>query len=307
MEARGPFLVIGGTGTQGGFTARHLLAGGHSVRVLVRDRSSAKARAIEALGAELVTGDLDDPDSLAHALDGVASVFSVQRPDDGTDSERRHGLGLVKAAYRAGIRHLVHSSVCHAGEHERFPGWAEGRWDPKYWTDKWEIECAVRDAGFPHWTILRPSFILQNLLPPKAAVLYPQLAEGRFLTPIADDAPIQVIAGEDIGAFAAAALLDAWRFGGAIIEMAAETLSVSQMASDMQRVLGKTVTAESVDPDQALAAGQPAKWVRSQEWINEAGYHIDLASTFAWGVPLMTFAAWVDLHRDEFAIASASA
>lgn len=301
MNDLGPFLIVGATGTQGGFTARHLLRAGHRVRALVRDPAAEKARALAGLGVELVRGDLDDPASLAPALEGAAGLFSVQRPDDGTDSELRHGLGLVEAARRAGVRHVVHSSVCHVDERERFPGWAEGRWDRKYWDDKAAVEDAVRAGGFARWTILRPSFILQNLLPPKVAVLYPQLAEGRFLTPIAADVPVQLIAGEDIGRFAAAALADPERFAGATLELAAETMTVGEMAATLGRVLGREIAAQSVGPDEALAAGQPAKWVRSQEWINEAGYHIDLGALVPWDVPLMSFAAWIEAHRGEFA------
>lgn len=299
MNAAAPFVIIGATGTQGGFTARHLLAAGKPVRALVRDPSGPKATALAALGAELVQGDLDNPASLLSALKGAAGVFSVQRPDDGTDSERRHGLNLIEAAREAGVQHVVHSSVCHVDEAPRFPGWEEGRWDRKYWTDKLAIESAVREGGFATWTILRPSFILQNLLPPKVGVLYPLLAEGRLLAPIAADSIVQIIAGEDIGRFGAAALLEPQRFAGATIELASESLTIVDMARILGDVLGTSVVAEPVGPEEAIAAGQPAPWVRSQEWINEAGYHIDLAKTAAWGVPMHSFAQWVELHRDE--------
>ena len=301
------FLVVGGTGTQGGFTARHLLKAGARVRALVRNPSAEKARQLASLGAELVEGDLDDAGSLLPALKGVAGVFSVQRPDDGSDSELRHGLGLVETAKQAGVRHFVHSSVCQVDEREDFPGWDTGRWNQKYWTDKWAVEEAVRHAGFAHWTILRPSFILQNLLPPKASVLYPQLDRGELLAPIAADAAVQLIAGEDIGRFGSAALLDPARFDRETIELSAETMTIGEMAATLGETLELDVRARSVGPDEALAAGMPAPWVRSQEWINEAGYHVDEALLPAYGVPLMSFASWISAHRDEFAIRSFSA
>lgn len=65
-----PVLVTGATGRQGGATARALLANGVPVRALVRDPSTARARAVEALGAELVTGDLNDRDSVVRAARG---------------------------------------------------------------------------------------------------------------------------------------------------------------------------------------------------------------------------------------------
>lgn len=54
-------LVIGGTGHQGGASARHLLAEGFPVRAIVRDTLKPAARALAEVGAELIEGDLDDP------------------------------------------------------------------------------------------------------------------------------------------------------------------------------------------------------------------------------------------------------
>ncbi len=298
------FFIVGGTGTQGGFTARHLLKAGARVRALVRNPAGEKAQRLASLGAELVEGDLNDAEALVPALEGVAGVFSVQRPDDGSDSELRHGLGLVAAAKRAGVPHFVHSSVCQVDEREQFPAWDSGRWSQKYWNDKWAVEEAVRGAGFARWTILRPSFILQNLLPPKAAVLYPQLAQGELLAPIDADAAVQLIAGEDIGRFGAAALLDPDRFQGETIELSAETMTLGEMAATLGKALDLDIRARSVGPEEALAAGMPAPWVRSQEWINEAGYHVDESLLPAYGVPLMSFAAWISAHREEFVVRS---
>ncbi|WP_345407098.1 NmrA family NAD(P)-binding protein [Nonomuraea salmonea] len=75
-----PVLVTGATGRQGGATARALLAAGVPVRALVRDPAAEGAKAIEALGADLVTGDLGDRDSVARAAEGARAVFSVQMP-----------------------------------------------------------------------------------------------------------------------------------------------------------------------------------------------------------------------------------
>ena len=142
-------LVTGATGSQGGATARQLLQHGHAVRVLTRRADSPHARELARLGATLLEGDFDDPDALDAASRDVNGVFSVQVPDTtGTDSERRHGFALVRAAAANGVAHFVHTSVSCAGRHETFPRWADGYWSRKYWTDKWDIEQAVRGASF---------------------------------------------------------------------------------------------------------------------------------------------------------------
>ena len=57
---RGPILVIGATGNQGGHVARALLDEGWTVHALTRHADTPKAQALKAQGAHLVTGDMAD-------------------------------------------------------------------------------------------------------------------------------------------------------------------------------------------------------------------------------------------------------
>ena len=65
--------VVGATGAQGSVVVRAILADGgneFSVRALTRDVTSAKARELAELGAEVVAGDYSNPDGLAEAFEG---------------------------------------------------------------------------------------------------------------------------------------------------------------------------------------------------------------------------------------------
>src|SRR5689334_17917978 len=110
-------LVFGATGQQGGSTARALVAEGWRVRALVRDPAKEAAKALEALGVELVRGDMRDRDSLARAVNGAYGVFSMQpssgQPEQGVtdDDERSFGVTIADLSRAAGVRHLVYSSV----------------------------------------------------------------------------------------------------------------------------------------------------------------------------------------------------
>lgn len=75
-------LVTGATGRTGSFVVRELQARGKTVRALARSESAQRA---EALGAEVVLGDLDDPGSLRRAAKGVTGIVhaatTYKRPE----------------------------------------------------------------------------------------------------------------------------------------------------------------------------------------------------------------------------------
>lgn len=71
-------VVVGATGNQGGSVARRFLQDPrYAVRGLTRDPSSAAAKELAALGAEMVRADLDDVKSLEAAFAGANLIFSV--------------------------------------------------------------------------------------------------------------------------------------------------------------------------------------------------------------------------------------
>jgi len=291
------FLVTGATGAQGGATARQLLAAGRRVRILTRDPGSATAQALVALGAEAVRGDFDDTDSVRAAMMGATGVFSMQNPGP---LETAHGLLLVREALRAGVQHFVHTSVTGTTGHRRFPDWGTGRWTESYWLAKWEIEEAVRAAGFPHHTVLRPAFMMENFIPPKVDFLFPALRHGEIATAIHIRSVLQLVSAEDVGAFATAAFTRPQDFNGCSIDLACENPTVSQIADTLSRGLQRKIRAVALTPDEALARGQFAGWVRTQEWINEVGYQASIEALGGYGIRLTTFADWVAAHRDAF-------
>jgi uncharacterized protein YbjT (DUF2867 family) len=296
-------LVTGATGAQGGATARALLLAGFRVRILARNPEAPAAQICATLGAEIARGDMNDADSVVAAAQGAYGLFSVQRPDtDGSDSERRHGYALVEAARKCDVKHFVHTSVAEAGKHTAFPRWESRYWYQKYWTDKWDLEEAVRNAGLPHWTVLKPAFMMDNFAQPKAKALFPNLSKGKIITAILPDTRLQLTCADDVGAFACAAFSDPARFDRKDIALGTEALTMAEAAATLSRMLQKKVEAESVSPAQAKAAGNHPGWVRTQEWINEVGYQADVAALKAYGIPLTTFSAWIERHAKEIVI-----
>ncbi|MET7668238.1 NmrA family NAD(P)-binding protein [Micromonospora luteifusca] len=291
-------LVTGATGRQGGATARALLAAGVPVRALVRDPATDRARAVEALGAELVTGDLDDRDSLIRAAQGARAVFSVQMPamtghTINFDGELAQAVNLIEAALAAGVPQFLHTSVSGAGQHTGTPGWAEGRWaamEP-YYTSKAGIQDRVREAGFPRWTLLKPGFFMDNFLP-SVAYLLPRGVAGGLATVLKPQTSLSLVAVDDIGSAAAAAIAEPDRFHRVELELASDYLTMTEIAKTLSDALGTELTAPDMTEEEAVAAGMPEWASISHEQMNVVGQPARPEYARALGIPLTTFAEW---------------
>lgn len=296
-----PVLVTGATGRQGGATVRALRAAGVPVRALVRGPATDRARAVAALGVELVTGDLGDRDSVVRAAEGVRAVFSVQMPPLGPAGfdfagEVTQGVNLVEGARAAGVPQFVHTSVTGAGQHVEAPGWADGRWASIAPTlnAKSAIQDRVRAAGFPHWTLLKPGFFMENLLP-SMAFLFPRGVEGGLVSVLRPETRLSLVAVEDIGRAAAAAIADPQRFDRIELELASDHLSMAEIAEVLSRALGVRLSAPQMTEREALAAGMPAMGAH-HEWLNAVPQPGRPRYARELGLPLTSFDTWAQEH-----------
>ena len=115
-------LVTGATGLLGSHLAERLAAQGTTVRALVRPGS--RTDFLDALGVEIVRGDLTDPAACTAAVAGVARVFhcAAKVGDWGRWREFQTGCIdatriLAQAAAREGIDRFIHISSTSAYGH----------------------------------------------------------------------------------------------------------------------------------------------------------------------------------------------
>ncbi|MFD5035457.1 NmrA family NAD(P)-binding protein [Streptomyces sp. NPDC058405] len=261
-------------------------------------------RAVEALGAELVTGDLDDRDSVTRAAEGARAVFSVQMPEmngRAFEGELAQAVNLIEGAMAAGVPQFVHSSVSGAGQHTEAPGWAEGRWaamEP-YFATKAGIQDRVREAGFTHWTLIKPGFFMENFLP-SMAFLFPRGVEGGLVSVVKPETQLSLVAVDDIGNAAAAAFAAPERFDGVELELASECLTTTDIAKILSRTLGTELTAPDMTEEEATAAGMPGMGA-SHERMNVVGQPARPEYTQALGIPLTSFEDWAQAHLRDAA------
>ncbi len=271
-------LVTGATGNQGGATARHLLAAGWRVRALVRDDTTPAAAGLAAAGAELVHGDLDDQASIAAAARGAYGVYSVQSANG---NEIAQGQAVAAAAKAEGVQHLVYSSVGGVESQNRF--YLEHVWGT---IDKWQIETHIRDLGVPA-TILRPGGFMEDFTSPARF-----FQSGSLNVPWHDDLIMNLIAIDDVGAFAALAFAEPHAYLGKAMEIAGDRLSAPQIADALSIAAGRPIGHTRVPLD--------ILWERSPEaakvftWANETYFETDPAALRKVHPDLMDFGTWLN-------------
>jgi uncharacterized protein YbjT (DUF2867 family) len=172
MAERKVIAVVGATGAQGGGLVRAILAdpaGGFVARAIVRDVNSDKARALAALGAEVVAGDIDDEASLARALKGAWGAYFVTFfwAHFSPDKEKAEARNMAAAAKAAGVHHVIWSTL---EDVRRFVPLSDdsmptlmGQYKVPHFDGKGESDQVFRDLGVPA-TFLLTSFFWENFL-----------------------------------------------------------------------------------------------------------------------------------------------
>jgi uncharacterized protein YbjT (DUF2867 family) len=236
-------LVVGATGNVGGSVVRALRGQGKPVRAMVREISDPeRVRSLEEVGAEVVRGELRDPDSLARACTGVMTVVSGATAITalGTDSitavDREGQVSLVDAATGAGVDHFIYVSYTRHIDTD----------DPLT-EAKRAVEERLRGSGMA-FTILRPSYFMEMWLGPPLGW---ELAAGSARVLGSGEQRVSWISAEDVAA-AVVACVDNPAARGLTMELggpaAMSPLEVVRLA---ESITGRPIAVEHV-PAEAL-------------------------------------------------------
>lgn len=254
-------LVTGATGKQGGAVARALLDHGHRVRGMTRDVDSEAARALTALGAEMVAGDFADSDSLVTAATGVDAVFAMSTPfEAGIETEVAQGVALIDAAVAAGVDHFVYTSVASADENTGIP----------HFDSKYEVERYLSASDLA-WTVVAPVYFMENLFMPQTME---GLGNGIYATPLPADLVLQQVAVADIGALGAHVVANRDAFTRRRVEIASDELTSTQSAEVLTRVLDRPISTFEVPMDQIREFSED--FALMYEWFISTGYSVDI-------------------------------
>lgn len=283
-------LVAGATGKQGGATARRLLENGWPVSAITRNPDQPAAKELSRLGAKLVKCNLNDRKEIDEVIKGCYGVFSVQTfAEEGLEGEVQQGKILADAAKQAGVAHFVYSSVGSADQDTGIP----------HFESKYRIERYIRSIDIPA-TILRPVFFMENF---NAEETKRSILDGKLQLPINRNRPLQMIAVDDIGAFALMAFEKPNEFIGRDLDLAGDELTMPKAAETFGRVLGRPVRYVEQPVEQVRRASREMGMMF--DWFNDVGYSADIAALREIYPELKTLEAWLyEMHWDALAVES---
>ena len=239
--------VIGGTGKIGGDVVDALRARGATFKCIVRDPKAAAEKL--GGGVALTPGDLSDVDSLAAAFQGVDKIFLVC----GLNQDlARLETNAIEAAKRSRVSGIVKSSAAAPMIDADSPT-SVGR-------QHLAVEHALRDSGLG-WTILRPTFLMQNSLSQRVRVAN----EHRLDMPVRPDAKVSMIDTRDVAACAAIALTEDGH-DGKTYTLTGVRLTLGEAIETFSRVLGRDIEYAFV-PDEKARANMEAAGI--PDWMRE--------------------------------------
>jgi uncharacterized protein YbjT (DUF2867 family) len=252
MSKKLKVLVTGATGNTGSLLVPALLKAGVDVRVFVRNE--AKAKPLKDLGAEVVSGDLDEPGTILPAVKNVDKIYLLTWNGE---TQLKQAENVINAAKYEGVPYIVRHSMW-GPENSRIIKQGD------------KIEEMIKSSGL-QWTLLKPTFYMQNTMMAAQTissdgVIYWDMKDGRLgmidVRDIADSA-LAVITGEG-------------HEGKSYILTGPGAISFNDVASTFSRVLDKEVKYVNVPGEAAL---QSMTGMGVPQWIAE-GY-VELSEGFS--------------------------
>jgi len=234
-------LVTGATGHVGKAAVEAVTAKGFRVKAACRHPDKIPA----ARDVQPVRLDYSDPASLDGALAGVTRVFLVAPPlDPEAPGKLKPVIEKAKALH---MEHIVLVSAMGVDQDERAPLRI--------------IEHAVMDSGV-HWTILRPTFFMENF---STGFVAPMIKEQSGIFLAAGSGKTSFISAKDVAAVAASAFADQL-FGKVHTLTGPNALDHEEVARIVSSVVGREIRYHTLSEEAMLQgareAGVPESAVR---------------------------------------------
>jgi uncharacterized protein YbjT (DUF2867 family) len=310
MSNKKIIVVTGATGAQGGGLVRAILNDANrefAVRAITRDINSDKAKALVALGAEVVAGDVDDQASLEKAFAGAYGAYCVTFfwAHFSPDKEKAEVRNMAQAAKKTGLQHVIWSTLEDTRQlvpltDNRMPTLME-HYKVPHFDAKGESDKVFAELGVPT-TCLLTSFYWDNLIYFGMGPKKGDDGTYTFTLPMGDK-KLPGIAAEDIGKCAYGIFKKGQAYIGKTVGIAGEHPTGTQMAASLSKALNKAVTYQAIPPAVYRGFGFPG----AEDLGNMFQYKHDFSEAFcgarsiatsqALNPTLMTFDAWLAKNK----------
>ena len=229
-------LISGATGDTGRAAVKAGVAIGLNVRAMVHKRD-ARAEALEAVGAEVVTGDLLEIDTIRAAMDGVEAAYFVWPVQPGLIQAT---VDFAQAAKEAGVSTIVNLSQRSARRGSK----------SNSCRDSYIAEQVFNWSGLAV-VHLRPTYFLEWLLYPWQL---PYLQKGVLRMPVGKGRH-SPIATDDQGRAIAAILKAPKAHVGETIPLSGPVeMDHEQMAAELSEALGRKIIFQDLPIDEYCAS-----------------------------------------------------
>jgi NAD(P)H dehydrogenase (quinone) len=222
-----PTLLVTGASGQLGRRVIELLVEAGAGNINAATRTPEKLADFTAKGVEVRQADFDNPASLDEAFAGVDRLLLISTDVAGEPGRRiNQHLNAVKAAEKAGVKHVVYTSLINPGPESPVT----------LAVDHYSTENAL-EASTMGWTVLRENIYAEVLVP----ALNRAGQSGQLFSAIGDG-KMAYITREDVAHAAAAALASDFSGRRTLDLTGPEALTQADLAAIASSITGKPVT-----------------------------------------------------------------
>jgi uncharacterized protein YbjT (DUF2867 family) len=240
------YLITGATGDTGSAAVKYLLADGHRVRALAH-RQDERSKKLESMGAEVLFGDLLNPEDVSRAMQGVQRAYFCYPIRPGIIQATAY---FAQAAIDVGVSGVVNMSQISASQNSK----------SKAARDHWVAERVFDWSGLAVAHI-RPTYFAEWLL-----YVAPMIRAGALNAPFGVEGRHAPIAADDQGLVIARILQDPEPHRSQVYPLFGPVeMSYPEITREVGRVLNKEIAYQQVsfelmmDTMTAAAKDSPAE------------------------------------------------
>ena len=231
-------LIMGASGKVGYEVVKYLCS--QKIKVKAAVHQPKNAALFTKTGAEIVSLDLEKPETIMQALNGVDKLFLLI-PSTNKDTEILMAKKIINCAKKMNIENIVHLSAMGA---ENYPTFSHS-----------EIERYLNDQNIPH-VHLQPNFFMQNF-----NTFYLNHIQQKKLINIYDaGTSTSFIDARDIGEVAAKLLLNNYQNCKTFILTGSQAMNHQQVAEILSAVSSQKIKYTATSDDDTRAALRDCGW-----------------------------------------------